>query len=200
MERTGRAYARGATGEIVAAPVSWAVQQLPRLVPSVFKAAEALKPVLTATEPVEGTLAHWWQTVAKGGAGNVVREWDALTAAEQAAKAGAQRGDVATLVNTLRATETPLIMQTPTQLATSTGLGTAVSHAGHPWLGTAIGAASAVTRQQAPKLLLYPRPASFIASLPQAGRVASSFVDPLLRAGGQTGAVLEWPTAQPTTP
>jgi hypothetical protein len=193
MERTSRAYARGATGEIVAAPVRWAVKGAIGAVKPLFKAVESLKPVLTAADPAEGTLAHWWQGTAKGGADNVVRAWDELGTPAQQALAGDQHAAMSTVVDTLRGTGKPLLMQTPTQIATSTGLGSALTHAGHPYLGMAAGAASTVARQQAPKLLLQPTATSFMARLPAVSRVASPFLDPLLRTGGQVATGLEWP-------
>jgi hypothetical protein len=193
MERTGRAYARGATGEIVAAPVRWVVKGAIGAVKPLFKAVETLEPVLTAENPAPGTLAHWWQGAAKGGPGSVVRTWDDMGAAAQQTLAGDQHAAMSTVVDTLRGTGKPLSMMTPTQLATASAPAAAITHAGHPWIGTAVGLGTQLTREQAPRLLLQPTVTNFMARLPAVSRVASPFLDPLLRTGGQVVTGLEWP-------
>jgi hypothetical protein len=50
-ERMGRAYARGVTGEAVAAPVRWGARYAVGAVKPLLEAAEALKPVLSQTLP-----------------------------------------------------------------------------------------------------------------------------------------------------
>jgi hypothetical protein len=202
-ERMGRAYARGAAGEIVTAPVRAGVRYAVGAVKPLLKSAEALKPVLTAAEPAEGTLAHWWQTAAAGGPEKVVQAWDALGETGQRALAGAQHGDMMTVVDTLRgAGGVPLSRMTVGQLAKSSTPGLVLTYAGHPYLGAGVSLGTQLAREQAPLLLLKPGPAAFLAGLPRVGRAAAPWASAGLRAAGQAGTAAVWPppVAPPVAP
>jgi hypothetical protein len=234
--RMGRAYARGAAGEIATKPVRMAAQYAVGAVKPLLKATEALKPVLTREVPAAATLVHapeglsgavralpidevvanpaaalkgvsvtpemqqtlltrWWHTAAEGGPKKVVQAWDALGAQGQRALAGAQHGDMTTVVESLRgARGLPFAQMTPGQIARATIPGSALAYAGHPLLGAGATIAAEELSTRAPRLLLYPRPAGFLATLPAAGRAVAAPADILLRTGGQAVA------ATPTRP
>jgi hypothetical protein len=83
-ERMGRAYARGATGELATKPVRMAAQYAVGAVKPLLKATEALEPVLTREVPATATLVH-----APAGLGGAVR---ALPIDEVLANPAALRG------------------------------------------------------------------------------------------------------------
>src|SRR4029453_4436943 len=112
-------------------------------------------------------LARWWQTASEGGAKNVVKEWDALGEAGQRAIGGPQHEAMTTMVDSLRSTTgVPFLQMTKGEIAKASLPATALTFAGHPYLAAALPLASEITREQAPRMLLYPSARTFLAGLP----------------------------------
>ena len=138
-------------------------------------------------EAQQTVLTRWWQTHAAGGPKSVVAAWDALGEAGQQVLARDQAGALGTVVNTLRGAGQPLTEMSVGQLARSSPVPLALWYSGHPWLAAGAGLASQVATQEvAPRMLLAPGPAGWIAALPKIGRVASPWVmQPVVRFGSQ---------------
>src|SRR5262249_6578040 len=130
----------------------------------------------------------WWQQQAPKGAAAVVNEWDQLGPAAQQAMAGTQHGSMSTLVDALRPGLEPLRNITVGEAARATGPGIALTYAGHPYRGAAVGLGTEAASRYGPRMLLSPTVAPWLATLPRAADVVAPPASFLLRTGGQLGA------------